>query len=603
MRVSSHHLPSNSERGGSTWLVMPERVVRTIGVVIDMKEGRLTDPAKSPVLSNSEIADRLASLAQLLSSQKENPYKIKAYQRAAARIRHLSESLDEMVRNEEDLTRFSGIGEAIARAIQEIVTTGTLGKLEKLRAAATPVLLGISLHPRLDPKRVMRIYKRLGLSSIAELREQLESGEIVKLFGSRMAHHVRHGLTDIHAMLLYHADGLREEVEEFLINRCGVRRAEVAGDYRRRVEVIEELVFVVETNDFPAVVRRMQRYGGRTPMVSSAGDHAVFSLSSGVLLRLQHATAQDWSFYMVSCTGSKSHLRKLTKEIGSLRTLKAGHCSTEAALYRRHGLQFIEPELREGYDEVEKARSANLPILVTAGDIRGDLHAHSTSSDGTDSIEDMAEAARTRGYEYLGISDHSQSLKIARGISVDDLWKQIRFIDKLNGRLPGIRILKSSEVDILADGSLDYPDVVLKELDYTVCSIHSRFGLGREAQTERILRAMDNRYFNTLGHATGRLLLKRPGYDIDIDRIIAQARQKGCFFEINSSPDRLDLSAENARNAAAAGVLVAVSTDAHSTEELELIRCGIDQARRAGLAKSCVLNCLPWEKLNRLLRR
>jgi DNA polymerase (family 10) len=215
----------------------------------------------------------------------------------------------------------------------------------------------------------------------------------------------------------------------------------------------------------------------------------------------------------------------------------------------------------------------------------------------------MAAAAKDRGYEYLGISDHSQSLKIAGGVSVEDLWAQIRQIDNLNGNARGIRILKSSEVDILADGALDYPEDVLKELDYTVCSIHSRFGLDRRAQTERLLRAMDNRYFNILGHATGRLLLKRPGYDIDIERVIDHARQNGCFFEINSSPDRLDLSAENARMAASAGVMIAVSTDSHSTREFGLIRCGIDQARRAGLETASILNCRPWQELGPLFRR
>jgi DNA polymerase (family 10) len=215
----------------------------------------------------------------------------------------------------------------------------------------------------------------------------------------------------------------------------------------------------------------------------------------------------------------------------------------------------------------------------------------------------MARAARDRGYAFIGITDHSQSLKIAHGVSVEDLWKQIRFIDKLNNRLDGIRVLKSAEVDILADGALDYPDDLLRELDYTVCSVHSRFGLNKSQQTDRILRAMDNRHFNILGHPTGRLLLKRPGYEIEMDRVITHAKQNGCFFEINSSPDRLDLSAENARLAHSAGIKIAVSTDAHSTREFGLIRCGIDQARRAGLEKTSVLNCLPWETLGRLLRR
>ena len=215
----------------------------------------------------------------------------------------------------------------------------------------------------------------------------------------------------------------------------------------------------------------------------------------------------------------------------------------------------------------------------------------------------MAEAAEARGYEYLGITDHSQSLKIAGGVSEADLWKQIRLIDKLNERRSGIRILKSAEVDILEDGTLDYPDELLKELDYTVCSIHSRFGLGKEKQTERILRAMDNKHFTILGHATGRLLLKRPGYELDIPRLVEHAKTSHCFFEINSSPDRLDLSAENARLAREAGVKIAICTDAHSISELEFIRWGIDQARRAGLEPKSVLNCLTWPELKRALKR
>ncbi|HEY6763673.1 MAG TPA: PHP domain-containing protein [Candidatus Sulfotelmatobacter sp.] len=566
-----------------------------------MKEPDLPAPQ---ILSNADIADRLASLAQLLSSQKENSYKVKAYQRAAARIRTLSESVDELVRDEADLTAYAGIGDAISSAIREIVLTGTLGKLEKLRAQASPELASISEYPRLDPERILRIYKKLNISTVEGLRVRLESGEIEKSLGLRMAQHVRQGLTTTHAMLLYRADDLRDAIEEFLIEKCRVRKAEVVGDCRRRVEVIEELAFVVETDDFASVIAKLERYGGRTPLVSSSKDGATFALSSGIFLRIQLAEPKNWGLSLIACTGSKAHLKKLTSVTGNLKTLAATNSfTTENAFYRKSKLSFIEPELREGYDEVRRAEEGNLPVLVTQKDIRGELHAHTLSSDGSYSIEQMAAAAQARGYEYIGITDHSQSLKIAGGVSVDDLWKQIRFIDKSNQRANGFRILKSAEVDILADGSLDYPDDLLRELDYTVCSIHSRFALGKDQQTERILRAMDNRYFNILGHATGRLLLKRPGYEIDIDRIILHAAENGCFFEINSSPDRLDLSPENARKAAAAGIRIAVSTDAHSIREFDYVAYGLNQARRAGLEKSGVLNCLPWKKLRPLFKR
>ena len=555
-------------------------------------------------LSNAEIADRLASLAQLLSTQKENPYKIKAYQRAAVKVRTISESIEELVRDESDLTEYAGIGEAISAAIREIVRTGTLGKLEKLRSEATPELASISAYPRLDPKRVLRIYNKLKIASVEALREELESGAIEKAFGLRMAQHIRQGLTENHAMLLYRADDLRLAIEDFLLGKCRVRRAEVAGDYRRRVEVIEEMVFIVETDEFPSVIATLQRYGGRTPLVHASKESARFALSSGIQLVVHFASRALWGHSLIACTGSQAHLKKLSAVTGSLKALKEqASFPTENDLYRRFGLDFIEPELREGHDEVQRAAQGALPSLVAVSDIRGELHAHSISSDGSNSIEQMAAAARERGYEYTGITDHSQSLKIARGVSVDDLWKQIRFIDRLNERLNGIRVLKSAEVDILADGSLDYPDELLRELDYTVCSIHSRFALDKGKQTDRILRAMDNRHFKILGHATGRLLLKRPGYELNIERIIAHAKQNGCFFEINSSPDRLDLSAENARLARSAGVKIAISTDAHSTREFGLIRYGIGQARRAALESSDVLNCLPWEKLRSLFKR
>jgi DNA polymerase (family X) len=555
-------------------------------------------------LSNAEIADLLAILAQLLSTQKENPYKIRAYRQAAAKIRAMSESIDELVRDAADLTAYAGIGERISDVIREIVLTGSLGKLEKLRLQVRPETAAISAYPRLDPKRVLRIYKKLGIGSLEALREKLENGQIENVLGARTANHVRQGLTETHEILLYRADDLRLAIDDFLLTKCGVTRAEPAGDYRRRVEVIEELVFLIETSDFAAVVAMLQRYGGRTPLLKATATDARFALASGISLHVHNSARENWGLDLLVLTGSKSHLKKLAAVTCRLPAARsAAAFPSEKAFYQKFALPYIEPELREGYDEVERAAEGTLPKLVTVNDICGELHAHSTSSDGTHSIEQMAEAARDREYEYLGITDHSQSLKLARGVTSDDLWKQIRFIDKLNERLGRIRVLKSAEVDILTDGSLDYSDDLLRELDYTICSVHSRFELNRIEQTERIMRAMDNRYFNILGHATGRLLLKRPGYDIDVDRVITHARQNGCFFEINSSPDRLDLSAENARRANAAGVKIAVSTDAHSTREFRLVKYGIDQARRASLEKTSVLNCFPWPSLARMFRR
>jgi DNA polymerase (family 10) len=562
------------------------------------------DPSRiTPILSNSEIADHLANLAQLLSASPENHYRVRAYQRAAKNIRNLSESLDELVREGADLTRFTGIGAAIAGKISEIVLAGKLGTLEKLRSQASPEIGSLGAYPRLDPKTILRIYKKLGISSIDELKSKLDEGEIQTVMGARAEHHVRQGLTESHAMLLYRADDLHLAVEEYLLGRCRVKRAEAAGDFRRRVEVIEDLDFIIEADNLAPVIAQLQRYGGHAPLLSSGADRAEFALPAGMRLRVQLATARDWGLALITGTGSAAHLKRLTKITGSLKALRGHEFPTETSLYAKFGLSYIEPELREGRDEVARAAEGRLPVLVAQPDIQGELHAHSTSSDGADSIEAMALAARAHGYQYIGITDHSQSLKIAHGLPVEALWRQIRAIDVLNGRLDRIRVLKSAEVDILADGSLDYPDELLRELDYTVCSIHSRFGLNRAQQTERILRAMDNRYFHILGHATGRLLLKRPGYEIDIERVIAHASRNGCFFEINSSPDRLDLSAENARRAAEAGVAVAISTDAHSTREFDLVRYGIDQARRAGLEKSAVLNCRSWEKLAPLLRR
>ena len=557
-----------------------------------------------PVLSNAEIAKTLLSLAQLLALEKGNAFKVKAYRRAAKVISGMGDSVEELVRNDADLTAIPGIGKGISSAIREIVERGgALEKLDELRSNAGQSAAALSDYPLLDPKRVERIYKKLAIASVDELKDRLERGEIGEKFGSYMESHVRQGLMPATEMLLYDAHRVVPGVEQFLLSKCGARRIEPVGEYRRRVEVIRELSFVVQIENFSHLIEKFQSFGGRTALIQADPMTALFQLASGVRLRIANSTDKLWGVSLLIGTGSEAHLAKLLELGYDVLSLTQGKVSlrTEEAAYRRLGLAPIPPELRQGSDEIERAASGSLPELVTEADIRGELHAHTTSSDGAQTIEQMAAAAHERGYEYLGITDHSQSLTIARGVSQDDLWAQIRYIDKLNEN-SNVRILKSAEVDILADGSLDYPDSLLKELDYTICSIHSRFSLNKREQTERLMRAMDNRYCNIIGHATGRRLLKRAGYELDLAKVLDHAKKSGCCFEINSSPERLDLSAENARLAGAAGIRIAINTDAHSTREFDYIKGGVEQARRAGLDKDGVLNCLPWPRLQELLR-
>jgi DNA polymerase (family 10) len=467
-----------------------------------------------------------------------------------------------------------------------------------LLGTVPPEVAALSEYPRLDPRRAARVFKKLKISRVSELKKKFEEGVIGKIFGARMQDHFRSAFRTNHQILLDDADILADKLRRYLQTRCGVSRVEIAGEVRRRVEVVGEIAFLIATDDFPRTRDGLARYGGGLALLQSSGREATYQLPASVTLKIRAATENTWGTALVLLTGAEAHLAELQKVGGLARRAK-----NEAEVYTTIGLSWVPPELREGRGETVLAAHDELPTLVERADIRGDLHLHTTASDGQNSIEEMAEAAKARGYEYIGITDHSQSLRIAGGVSVAALWKQIRRIDELNARGLGIRVLKSAEVDILGDGSLDYPDDLLAELDYTVCSIHSRFRLGKAEQTDRIRRAMDHPAFTILGHATGRLLLKRTGYDLDLKRIAEHARDTGCFFEINADPDRLDLSADNVRQVRAAGVKIAICTDAHRASGLDYIRCGLDVARRAGLEKTAVLNTLPWTQLRRALKR
>lgn len=561
--------------------------------------------------TNALVADLLRRYAATLVLERADKFKVKAYRRAAETIEGLTENVGALIQQGTDLRQLPGIGNAINQIIHEIVRSGKLERLEKTLAQMTPQMAELTNHPRLDPAKVARVYKKLGIHSLAELEQSLKSGAIREQLGARLDFHVREGLADRPRRLLWSVREFAEKFLEYLRSLSSITDAAIAGSVRRKVETVGDLNYLVSGLTAAAVFKDVERFGAIKSTEKLKANERRYELSSGLSVIVRWTKQPEWGLALLETTGSAAHLQQLRQRLKqkkisltpvSLLRRKID-ISQERSIYRGLHLQFIEPELREGKGEVNAAAEQRLPALVEQRDIRGDLHMHTTASDGANSIEEMVEAARQRGYEYIAITDHSQSLKIANGLSERTLLQHIREIDKLNDKLRGIRILKSAEVDILVTGQLDYSDTVLKELDFTICSIHSRFNLSEPQQTERVLRAMDNPYFTLMGHATGRLLLRREGYEVDVERILQQARDVGCFFEINSSPDRLDLSAEHAHQAKGLGIKIAINTDAHSTRELAFITAGIQQARRGWLTANDVLNTRHVEQLIKLFRR
>ncbi len=562
-------------------------------------------------ISNSQVADLLRRFAGALALEGADRFKIKAYRRAADSIESLTQEVADLVANGADLKQIPGVGKAISRTVEEIVNEGKMVQLDRSLSKLPPELLELSTRPSLDPKIVTRIYKKLHMSSLKELRESLDSGRIGEVFGKRIEFHVRRGLDERPRMLLYDAEPLSQKISRYLRSIPGVSRASEVGSLRRKADTVGDLNFLVAGKSAASVFKSFAQYGPVRLSEPRGRRERVFKLSSGQSASVAWTPVREWGIELLLRTGSQSHVEDLRQHAARKKirlttqslARKLIETSTEESSYAGLGLDFIEPELREARGEVKAASQGKLPKLITVKDLRGDVHMHTTASDGANTIQEMAEAARARGYEYIAITDHSQSLKITNGLTEKRLLQHIKAIDKLNSRLKNFRILKSAEVDILEDGKLDYSNRALKELDFTICSIHSRFALDREKQTERILRAMDNPYFNILGHATGRLLLKRQGYELDIERIIRHAASTGCCFEINSSPDRLDLSDEHARMASENGIKIAINTDAHSVAELNFIHAGINQARRAWLRASDVLNVRSAENLLKALQR
>jgi DNA polymerase (family 10) len=568
---------------------------------------------------NSEIASLFERLADLLEVEGANPFRVRAYRNAARLIRGYARSMAELLRQGKDLSELPNIGADLAAKIRTIVDTGTLPLLEEVEARTPAALSDLMKIEGLGPKRVKALYEALHIRSLDELGQAARDGRIRELpgFGRKTEHMIGERLQrftggEQRARLIDAAE-IAHPLLDYMKQLEGVRDAVVAGSYRRRRDTVGDLDILITARRGSAVMDHFTRYDEVAEVISRGTTRSRVRLRSGLSVDLRLVPQVSYGAALHYFTGSKAHniaVRKLGQkkgykinEYGVFRGRKRIAGKTEKAVYASVGLPYIPPELRENRGELEAARARRLPRLIRLEDMRGDLHCHTRATDGHDTLEQMARAAAARGYEYLSINDHSRHLTVARGLDSKRLRAQLRAIDRLNGKLDGIVLLKSIEVDILENGTLDLPDSVLRELDFTVCSVHYRFDLPSSRQTQRILRAMDNPCFNILGHPTGRLINEREPYAVDLLKIMEGARERGCILELNANPARLDLTDEACKLAKDTGVRVAIATDAHSTDGLDFMRFGVDQARRGWLEPDDVINTRPLRALRKLLKR
>jgi len=568
-------------------------------------------------LHNEDFAAVFDEIADLLEIEGDNPFRIRAYRNGARTLRELGRDVRTLIGQGMDLTRLAGIGRNLAEKIHEIQDTGNCSTLDKLRRQMPADLSALLKLPGLGPKRVHALYHELDIHTHEQLERAARDGLIRQLpgFGEKTEARI---LEAIQA----HADSARrfklvvaaryaEPLNTYLGSVGGVQQVEVAGSYRRARETVGDLDILVTATDGREVIDHFIAYDEVETVVSRGGTRATVILHSGLQVDLQVVPAESYGAALNYFTGSRAHniaVRRLARkhdlkvnEYGAFRGKRRIAGRSEVEMFQAIGLPFIPPELRENRGEIEAAHAGLLPKPVELADLCGDLHSHTRASDGHESLADMAAAAARRGLKYLAITEHSKRLTMAHGLDSKRLLAQIEAIEEFNAGRHPITLLKGIEVDILEDGSLDLPDAVLKTLDIVIGAVHGHFELSRARQTRRILRAMDNPNFTLLAHPTGRLIDRRAPYDVDIPRIIRHARERGCYLELNSNPERLDLLDTHCQLAREEGVLISIDSDAHSSTDFDNLRFGIGQARRGWLEKKDVLNTRPLPALRKLL--
>lgn len=568
---------------------------------------------------NTDIADIFEQIADFLEIQEENPFRIRAYRNAAHSVSGLGTELKEMVAAGEDLTRLPGIGKELAAKIHEILETGTAKALIKLQQRIPKTVIEILKLPNLGPKRVRILFRELKIKSLPQLAKAARKGRIRALegFGQKTERAILDAIdTRAQKEKRFKIATVKPTVDsliEYLKKVPGVNTVAVAGSYRRCRETVGDLDILVTTRQKSPVMRRFLEYDAIDRILASGTTRASVILRSGLQVDVRLVQSASFGAALQYFTGSQDHniaIRRLGQqrglkinEYGVYRFEKQMAGRTEASVYQTLDLPLIPPELRENRGEIKAAAENRLPQLIERKDIKGDLHIHTLASDGRNSLEEMALAAKRQGLKYIAVTEHSGRLKVAGGLDPPRLMQQIDEIERLNDRLKGIQILKGLEVEILKDGMLDLSNSELARLDLVVGTVHSHFNLPLEKQTERILRAMDQPYFSMLAHPTGRKINQREPYQVDLTRIIHKASERGCFLELNANPKRLDLTDIYCQMAKAEGVLISINSDAHSIDAYNDLVFGVGQARRGWLEKNDVLNTRSLAQLRKLLKQ
>ena len=569
-------------------------------------------------MQNVEVARIFEDLADLLELDGANPFRVRAYRNAARTIEALSADVAAMVaRDPAELLQLEGIGKDLADKIVVIVRTGQLPQLEDLKAKIPPGVVQMLRIPGLGPKKVAALFKELGLETLDALKQAAEQGRIAELkgFGKKTEQSILEGLAIVaeagQRVFLADAKVEADAIVADLQQLSSITQATVAGSCRRRKETVGDLDVLVTSSDHSAAMDRLAANPLVVKVLARGDTKQRVRLRSGLELDLRVVPDESFGAASQYFTGSKEHnivIRRRAQErglklneYGLFRGDELVASRTEEEVYAAVGLPWIPPELRENRGEIERAEAGQLPKLIELTDIRGDLHMHTTATDGMNSIREMAEAAKARGLKYIAITDHSKRVTMANGLDADRLRAHWKAIDKVRGEISGIEILKGIECDILEDATMDLPDDVLAEADWVLAVLHYGLKQPREQIDKRLLNAIRNPHVDAIGHLTGRLVNQRPGADLTFEDVLKAAADYGTWLEINAHPSRLDLDDIHAAAAKERGIPIVINTDAHSTAGFDVMQYGIFQARRAGLEADDVANTRTLKEFQKLL--